>query len=70
MSSKDFKHLSKSEKILLVEEIWDSIQEDTESEKLTVVQKKLIDQRLKSSKTSAKYTWNQVKAKARKRIGK
>jgi putative addiction module component (TIGR02574 family) len=54
--------LSLSERILLAEELWDSIIEDQASIEITDAQKKVLDQRLKSSKSSPSEgtTWEEV----------
>lgn len=44
--------LSLSERILLAEELWDSVIEDQASIEVTDAQKKVLDQRLKSYKSS------------------
>lgn len=65
MDLQNYKDLSTSEKILLVEEIWDSIAEDAIT--LTSENKKILDERLKSHNTTSKRTtWGQIKANVRK----
>jgi putative addiction module component (TIGR02574 family) len=62
----NYKNLSTSEKILLVEEIWDSISEDKIA--LTKEQKDILDTRLKAYKNSSRRTsWEAIKKKARAR---
>ena len=58
----DYKSLSVAEKILLVEEIWDSIGEDT-SFKLSAEQKKLLDTREAESLAgkNSKKSWEEIK---------
>lgn len=56
----NYKNLSTSEKILLVEEIWDSIAEDKNL--LCKNTKKILNSRLLSSKKSTKrVSWEEVK---------
>lgn len=54
--------LSLSERILLAEELWDSVIEDQASIEVTDAQKKVLDQRLKSYKSSPSEgtTWEEV----------
>jgi putative addiction module component (TIGR02574 family) len=62
MLKEEYKSLSVAERILLVEDIWDSIAEDT-SIKLSAAQKKLLDQREQdalSGKVSKK-SWSEIK---------
>ena len=62
MLLEDYKSLSVAERILLVEDIWDSIAEDT-SIKLSASQKKLLDEReadALSGKISKK-SWTEIK---------
>lgn len=64
MNTLDYKNLSLSEKVLLVEEIWDSIAE--EKLKLNSEQKLLLNDRLESYNTSYKrITWNTIKKNIR-----
>jgi len=62
MSKEEYKSLSVAERILLVEDIWDSIAADT-SIKLSAAQKKLLDEReadALSGKVSKK-SWGEIK---------
>ena len=62
MLREDYRDLSTSEKILLVEEIWDSIAEDT-AVRLSKEQKELLDERDKeilAGKISKK-SWAEIK---------
>jgi putative addiction module component (TIGR02574 family) len=62
MSINELKRLSKSEKLLLVEELWDSIAEDTQLPPLSRSQKKLLNERLEQAKNSTeRLTWNEIK---------
>ncbi len=68
MLREEYKDLSVPEKILLVEDIWDSIAEENADVSLTNAQKKLLEQRLKSYHTSTKrITWNEIKVKVKSR---
>ncbi len=65
----NYKDLSTSEKILLVEEIWDSIAEDKIA--LSAQQKELLDERLKSYQNTTKRTsWEAIKKNVRSRKSK
>ena len=62
MLLEDYKSLSVAERILLVEDIWDSIAEDS-AIKLSAAQKKLLDEReadALSGKISKK-SWEEIK---------
>lgn len=58
------KQLAISERILLVEEIWNSITEDNECFDLTAAQKEELDRRLASFRAdpSQGRTWEEIKA--------
>ena len=62
--TKQAKNLSIPERIRLVEEIWDTIAEETESFELTDVQKRELDRRLESvHKNSGQgRTWDEIKS--------
>jgi len=63
MLKEEYRSLSVAERILLVEDIWDSIAEDT-SIKLSASQKKLLDEReidALAGKVSKK-SWTEIKA--------
>ena len=65
----NYKDLSTSEKILLVEEIWDSIAEDKIA--LSRKQKELLDERLDSyHNTSKRTSWEAIKKKVRAKRAK
>jgi len=59
----DIQSLSQSEKIMLAEELWDSIAENQNELDVTESQKKLLDDRLKEYKDSPKEgeSWEDVK---------
>lgn len=60
----DYKNLSTAEKILLVEEIWDSISDDKIA--LGKQQKDLLNERIEEYKTSSKRTtWDAIKKNVR-----
>jgi putative addiction module component (TIGR02574 family) len=63
MLREEYKSLSVAERVLLVEDIWDSIAEDT-SFKLSAAQKKLLDEREKEALAGniSKRTWAEIKA--------
>jgi len=58
------KKLSIPDRILLVEEIWDSIAEENEAFELTEAQKSELDRRLESARANPGQgrTWNEIKA--------
>lgn len=69
MNLQHYKDLSTSEKVLLVEEIWDSIAEDKIA--LTKQQKKLLNERLTTYKnTTKRTTWETIKKNVRARKAK
>jgi putative addiction module component (TIGR02574 family) len=51
-TSPEIKRLTVAERILLVEEIWDSIAADQESVEITAVQKQELDRRLEAYRAS------------------
>lgn len=59
----DIHDLSQSERILLAEQLWDSIVEDQDSLEVTDAQMELLQQRLAAYKTSPEEgsTWEEVK---------
>ena len=61
--SQEMKKLSVAERILLVEEIWDSIAAEQESLEVTEAQKRELDRRLKAYDKSPAdgYSWDEVK---------
>lgn len=66
---KEIKKLSVEERILMVEEIWDSIAEDTTSEELKIPEeeKQEIIKRLEDFKSGKQktYSWEEVKSYAK-----
>lgn len=58
------KKLSISDRILLVEEIWDTIAEDNQAFELTDAQKRELDRRLESARSNPRQgrTWDEIKA--------
>jgi len=62
------KKLSISDRILLVEEIWDTIAEENQAFELTDAQKRELDRRLESARSNAGHgrafgrTWDEIKA--------
>jgi len=58
------KKLSIPERIILVEEIWDSIAEENEAFELTAAQKQELDRRLEASRANPNggRTWDEIKA--------
>jgi putative addiction module component (TIGR02574 family) len=62
--TEEAKKLSIPERILLVEEIWDTIAQENESFELSDGQKRELDRRLKSLRANpgAGRTWDEIKA--------
>ena len=62
--TKQAKNLSVSDRIRLVEEIWDTIAEENETSELTDAQKRELDRRLELVKSSPGQgrTWDEIKA--------
>ena len=60
----DIQELSIPERILLVEELWDSIAENQDSLELTDAQAKILEQRLAAYKASPEtgFSWEEVKS--------
>ena len=58
------KNLSISDRILLVEEIWDTIAEENQAFELTDSQKRELDRRLESTRSNPGQgrTWDEIKA--------
>ena len=65
----EIKKLSIAERILLVEEIWDSIARENEAFELTSAQKRELDKRSESFATSPSQgrSWEDIKAEFLKR---
>ncbi len=62
--TKQAKNLSISDRIRLVEEIWDTIAEENQAFELTDAQKQELDRRLESANNNAGQgrTWDEIKA--------
>lgn len=62
--TKQAKNLSISDRIRLVEEIWDTIAEENEASELTDAQKLELDRRLELAKNNPGQgrTWDEIKA--------
>jgi putative addiction module component (TIGR02574 family) len=62
--TKQAKNLSISDRIRLVEEIWDTIAEENQAFELTDAQKQELDRRLESAKNDGGQgrTWDEIKA--------
>lgn len=62
--SEQAKKLSIPERILLVEEIWDSIAQENESFELSDAQKRELDRRIESLRANPVQgrTWDEIKA--------
>jgi putative addiction module component (TIGR02574 family) len=58
------KKLSIADRILLVEEIWDTIAEENQAFELTYAQKRELDRRLESARANPEQgrTWDEIKA--------
>jgi putative addiction module component (TIGR02574 family) len=58
------KKLSISDRILLVEEIWDTIAEESHAFELTDAQKRELDRRLEAARSNKGQgrTWDEIKA--------
>jgi putative addiction module component (TIGR02574 family) len=61
--TKQAKNLSISDRIRLVEEIWDTIAEENQAFELTDAQKQELDRRLESAKNDGGQgrTWDEIK---------
>jgi putative addiction module component (TIGR02574 family) len=59
----DIQELSQSERILLAEQLWDSITDDQDTLEVTDAQKKILQQRLAAYQASPNEgtSWEQVK---------
>jgi putative addiction module component (TIGR02574 family) len=62
--TKQAKNLSISDRIRLVEEIWDTIAEENDGFELTDAQKRELDRRLESARNNPGQgrTWDEIKA--------
>ena len=65
MSIDEIKQLDITERILLVEEIWDSIAQEQEQVSLSEYEKKVLDERLASLENDQDdlMSWNELKSK-------
>jgi len=65
-----YHELSVEERLLLVEDIWDSIAEELEHRPLTDAQRKLVDERLKNHDANPQDTvsWEELKANLQSRL--
>lgn len=73
MKPVEYKNLSIPERILLVEEIWDSIADEDKGLELTTGQKNLLKERLveyKKLDKSERKTWEEIKSKAKTALKK
>lgn len=73
MKQADYKNLSIPERILLVEEIWDSIAAEAPNIELTPGQKNLLKERLveyKKLDKSERKSWTEIKEKAKAKLKK
>ncbi len=66
MSIDEIKMLDISERIILVEEIWDSIAQEQDNIKLSEYEKKILDARLESSSDKL-LSWDEIKDKIQNR---
>jgi putative addiction module component (TIGR02574 family) len=66
-SNIDIHQLSQSERILLAEELWDSVATNQDLLQVTDAQKKVLDERIASYKNSPDevISWNKVKNEMR-----
>ena len=67
MTATEIRNLSLAERLLLVEDIWDSIVEETDACELTDEQKQELDGRIAAHKDNPKAgsSWEEVKARLR-----
>ena len=67
MSIDDIRMLDISERIILVEEIWDSIAQEQENLELSAYEKKILDERLASLKNNPNdlTSWEEMKKRIR-----
>lgn len=67
MTATEIRKLSLAERLLLVEEIWESIVEGTDACELTDEQQQELDRRIAAHKDNPKAgsTWDEVKARIR-----
>jgi len=67
MSIDEIKQLDITERIILVEEIWDSIAKEQENIGLSAYEKSILDERLNSLESNSDdlMSWDEMKAKIR-----
>ena len=67
MSIDEIKQLDITERIILVEEIWDSIAKEQDSVGLSEYEKSILDERLSSLESNSNnlMSWDKMKAKIR-----
>lgn len=67
MSIDEIKQLDITERILLVEEIWDSIAKEQDNLELSVYEKQVLDARLVSLENNSDnlMSWDEIKSKLR-----
>ena len=67
MSIDEIKQLDITERIILVEEIWDSIAKEQDSVGLSEYEKSILDERLAALKSNSDnlMSWDEMKAKIR-----
>ncbi len=73
MKPEEYKNLSIPERILLVEEIWDSIAAEAPDIELNAGQKNILKERLveyKKLDKSERKSWDEIKAKAKAKLKK
>lgn len=73
MKQPDYKNLSIPERILLVEEIWDSIADEAPEIGLSADQKNLLEERLAQYRildVSERKTWEEIRANAKDKLRK
>lgn len=63
----NIQELSQSERILLAEELWDSVADDQDSLEITAAQKKVLEERLEAYQSSPDEgsSWEDVKKEMR-----
>jgi putative addiction module component (TIGR02574 family) len=70
MLTDEIKKLSKSEKLLLVSELWDDIADSPDDVRLTEEQERLLDERYEHFRKNPEEgePWNKVKERIRKML--
>lgn len=69
MSLIDFSHLTREERLQLIEELWDSLDEEQDPPDLTPAQRAELDRRLAlaDSDQTTWHTWDEVKESLKRR---